>query len=240
MNDQLTARPIRFTADLPGWQRLVEALGGRLIFERPGWLVYAVGSGRLALHQASAHQPPGTSLAFETSTPIPEAVEQTAARGIPITLGHPDHGEAGMVSAPDGTAFTLDSPTPVETTGQQPDPRLASLSIWYGPDPAMIRSIVEGLGARPRIVGDDGTWTDLSCAGGGLVGVHAADEPGTELAFEWDGDVEDALALLTDAGIDAALIDETYSRTVQIADPDGLKEIWVNERQTDLYGYSRA
>lgn len=244
MTQQLTSRPIRFTADLPAWRHLVETLGGRLLLERPGWLVYALGSGRLALHQTNEDQPPGTALAFETSTPIPAAVQQVAARGIPITLGHPDHGEAGIVSAPDGTRLTLDSPTPVETSRHggdpAPDPRLSVLAIWYGPDPVMIRRTLEGLGARPRLVGDDGTWTDLTCPGGGLVAAHRADAPGTELALEWEGDVEDALALLTGAGIEAVLIDETYSRTVQITDPDGGSTIWVNERQTDLYGYTRA
>ena len=39
MTQQLTSRPIRFTADLPAWRHLVETLGGRLLLERPGWLV---------------------------------------------------------------------------------------------------------------------------------------------------------------------------------------------------------
>lgn len=236
----LTARPIRFTDDLPAWQRLLGTLGARLIVERPGWLVYAVGSGRVALHQASDHQPPGAALAFETTTLIPEAVAEAAAAGVPITLGHPDHGEAGMVEASDGIRFTLDSPTPVETVDQEPDPRLVSLPIWYGPDTAMVRQVLQGLGARPHIVGDDEEWVSLSCEGGGLVAAHGAERPAVELAFEWDGDVEEALALLTAAGIDADLIDETYARTLQVADPDGIKTIWINERQTDFYGYRAA
>lgn len=235
----LTAQPIRFTADLPAWQHLVDTLGGHLLHERPGWLVYALGSGRLALHAASEQQPASvTTLAFSTSTPIPEAVATAAAAGVPITLRHPDHGEAGVVSAPDGTELTVDSPTPVEHPGAVRDGRLSVLPIWYGPDTGMIRRVIEGLGARPRLVADDGIWADLTCAGGGLVAVHRADQPGVELAFEWDGDVEDALALLADEGFEAVLIDETYSRTVQVADPDGGPAVWINERQTDHYGYT--
>ncbi|OLT16683.1 hypothetical protein BJF80_04900 [Serinicoccus sp. CUA-874] len=241
MITDLTAQPIRFTSDLPAWQRLLETLGGHLVYERPGWLVYAVGSGRVALHAASEQQPAGVcALALSTTTPVPEAVAAAAAAGVPITLGHPDHGEAGMVEAPDGTSFTLDSPTPVEREGGVSDRRLAALPIWYGPDTAMITGVLEGIGARPRTVADDRIWTDLRCEGGGLVAAHRDESPAVELAFEWDGDVEEALALLTEAGIEAVLIDETYSRTVQIADPDGRKEIWVNERMTDLYGYTRT
>ena len=61
---------------------------------------------------------------------------------------------------------------------------------------------------------------------------------GAELAFEWSGNVEEAKALLDAAGVKSALIDESCSRTLQIADPDGVKEIWINEKQTDLYGYT--
>ncbi|WP_010146225.1 hypothetical protein [Serinicoccus profundi] len=237
----LTAQPIRFTADIPAWQRIAQTLGGHLILERPGWLVYALGSGRLALHHASAEQPASmTRLAFSTSTPIPEAVAEAAVAGVPIALGHPDHGEAGLVTAADGTELTLDSPTPVELPGAVRDARLSVMPIWYAPDTGMIRGVVEGLGATPRLMADDGGWTDLTCAGGGLVAAHRADHGGIELAFEWDGDVEDALTLMTEAGIQAVLIDETYSRTVQVTDPDGGKEIWVNERQTDHYGYTRV
>ncbi|MFK5582927.1 hypothetical protein [Serinicoccus sp. LYQ131] len=240
MIDALTPRPIRFTADLPAWQRLLQTLGAHLILERPGWLVYAAGSGRVALHAASPEQPPGTTLAFETSTSIPDAVEEAAAAGVPVRLGHPDHGEAGLVTASDGTELTLDSPTPVEREGGSSDPRLAVLPIWYGPDTSMIRAVLEGLGARPRLVGQDAGWVDHVCEGGGLVAAHRDQTPGVELAFEWDGDVEEALTLLRNAGIEAVLIDETYSRTVQITDPDGIKEIWVNERQTDHYGYTQV
>ncbi|WP_151526339.1 hypothetical protein [Serinicoccus kebangsaanensis] len=241
MITDLTTQPIRFTADIPAWQHLLQTLGAHLIYERPGWLVYALGSGRVALHAASEHQPAGVStLAFSTTTPIPEAVTAASSAGVPITLGRPDHGEAGVVEAPDGTIFTLDSPTAVEREGGVADRRLVTLPIWYGPDTSMIRAVLEGLGARPRMVADDGMWTDLRCDGGGLAAVHRAEDPGVELAFEWDGDVEEALDLLTDAGVQAVLIDETYSRTVQVADPDGGKEIWINERQTDLYGYTRA
>lgn len=240
MIEHLTVRPIRFTHDIPAWRRLLETLGAHLVLERPGWLVYAAGSGRVALHQASEEQPPGSTLAFETSTPLSVAVPAAAEAGVPITLGETDHGLAGTVTALDGTSFTLDTPTPVERAGAASEPRLSVLPIWYGQDTSMIRSVIEGLGAGPRLVGRDEGWIDHVCQGGGLVAAHRAEEPGVELAFEWDGDVDVALRLLEAAGIEAMLIDETYSRTVQITDPDNIKEIWINEKQTDHYGYTRA
>jgi hypothetical protein len=232
-----TPRPIRFTADLPAWQLILETLGGTLISEHPGWLVYQLGGGRVALHAAHPDQPAGTTtIAVETPTDLTQAVQQAAARDVPVTLEDSDHGPAGHVRASDGTFLWLDTPTTGE--GQATRPELHVLPIWYGPDTTMPRSVLEALGGRPRIVGDDGTWTDLTFDGGGLAAVHGADERGTELGFEWAGDVEDAQRLLTAAGIDCLLIDETYSRTLQVADPDGGTRIWINERQTDLYGYT--
>lgn len=237
-----TPRPIRFTADIPAWQRILSTLGGTLISEHPGWLVYQLGGGRVALHAASEAQPAGsTTLAVEDPADLSKAVDAAAARGVPVTLEESDHGPAGVVRAPDGTLVWLDSPTPVEVgTGSASRPELSTLQIWYGPDTGLIRGVLEGLGATPRLVGDDGTWTDLAYPGGGLAAAHAADESGTELGFEWDGDVERARQLLEAEGIDCVLIDETYSRTLQVADPDGGKRVWINERQTDLYGYTDA
>ncbi|QFG69833.1 hypothetical protein [Ornithinimicrobium pratense] len=239
-----TPRPIRFTADLPGWQRILQTLGGTLISEHPGWLVYQLGGGRVALHAAHPDQPAGTTtIAIETPVELEQAVAEAAAHGVPVTLEDSDHGPAGHVRAADGTFLWLDAPTPVavEATrggGEATRPELSVLPIWYAVDTAMPRAVLEGLGARPRIVGDAGTWADFTFDGRGLAAVHGADESGTELSFEWAGVVEDAQALLTAAGIDCLLIDETYSRTLQVADPDGGKRIWINERQTDLYGYT--
>lgn len=234
-----TPRPIRFTGDIPAWQRILETLGGALLDEHPGWLVYQLGGGRVALHAASEEQPAGrTVLTVEDPTPLAKAVDAAAARGVPVTLEDSDHGPAGHVRPTDGTFLWLDQPTPGEAQATRTE--LSTLQIWYGPDAGMIRGVLEGLGAQPRLVGDNGTWTDFTYAGGGLAAAHAAEETGTELAFEWAGDVEEAKALLDAAGIDSVLIDETYSRTLQVADPDGGKRVWINERQTDLYGYTAA
>lgn len=239
--DNLTARPIRFTADIPGWQRILETLGGVLISEHPGWLVYQLGSGRVALHASSEDQPAGSvSLALETSTPLDEAIPAAAAAGAPIEDVVLGHGRAGRVTAEDGTVLTLDSPTPSPDGASATQRSLSTLPIWYTTDTHVGRTTVAALGARARTIADDGVWVDFSCDGGGLVAIHAADSVGAELGFEWAGNVEDAKELLDAAGITSRLIDESYSRTLQIEDPDGRKEIWVNEKMTDLYGYTLA
>lgn len=238
----LTVRPIRFTADIPAWQKILEALGGTLISEHPGWLVYQVGSGRVALHASNDEQPAShVGLAVETSAPLDEAIPTAAAAGAPIEAVVLGHGPSGLVTAEDGTTMTLDSPTPLETgDGHASEKQLSAMGIWYTTDTHIARTALAALGARARTIADDGVWIDFTCDGGGLMAVHAADSVGTELAFEWAGNVEDAKELLDAAGVESQLIDESYSRTLQIADPDGRKEIWVNEKMTDLYGYTLA
>lgn len=231
----ITARPIRFTADIPAHQRTLEALGATLLTEAPGWLVYAVGSGRLALHQANDQQPAGmTTLAFEVDD-LEAWSREATARGLEHEVGMTDHGVAGIVRAGDGTAYTVDP----ALAGEAPPTGLSVLPIWYTEEVEAAWAILEGTGARKRIAGDDGGWVDFGCAGGGLVAVHRDAGVRVELALEYDGDVEALTEPLASAGIGAAVIDESYSRTLRLPDPDHPgREIWVNQKQTDLYGYS--
>jgi hypothetical protein len=236
-----TVRPIRFTAEPEVWQRILTTLGGVMIHEAPGWLVYQLGSGRVALHRGEGDEGERagtTTLCVETPVPLKEAVRQAQEAGVPVGLEQTNHGLAGVLRATDGTLVTLDAATPAQQDHSATEPRLAVLPIWYAEDVATPRSVMDGLGAQLHLVGDDETWTELTFPGGGRLGIHRAGSSDIELGFWWDGDIEDALRLLTDAGVEAVLIDETYARTVQFADPDGGKEIWINERQTDLYGYT--
>ncbi len=120
------------------------------------------------------------------------------------------------------------------------------LPIWVTDQVHAARDVLLGIGAVARIAADSGVWSDFSFDGGGLAAVHRAEqgaEPAAdvELAFEYDGDVEELVPVLQAAGVAAMLIDETYSRTLQLADPDrDGSAIWINQRQADLYGYSSA
>lgn len=253
----ICARPIRFTADLAAHRRYLDALGATRVTTAPGWEVYALGSGRLALHEASEHQPPGDVLAFGVAD-LDEWARRAGDAGLPFEVGQTDHGIAATVRAPDGTTFTVDpapvaaQPAPTEPAPTESAPTesalavsaLAVLPIWYTSADQVegSREIVRGLGAVQRVTADSGVWTDFTCPAGGLVAVHASDDgPDVELGFEFDGDVESLIPALKAAGIEPVLIDETYSRTLQIPDPDREgRMLWINEKQQDLYGYSQA
>ncbi|MCM3487642.1 hypothetical protein M3684_18480, partial [Kocuria rosea] len=137
-----TPRPIRFTADIPGWQRILQTLGATLLSEHPGWLVYQLGGGRLALHAAHPDQPAGsTTLAVETPVDLALAVQEAADQGVPVTLEDSDHGPAGHVRAADGTFLWLDAPTPGD--GSATLAELSVLPIWYAPDTGLAQHVLE-------------------------------------------------------------------------------------------------
>ncbi|MFK5646034.1 hypothetical protein ACI3ET_05850 [Ornithinimicrobium sp. LYQ121] len=240
----LTVRPIRFTDDIPGWQTVLGALGAVLLSEHPGWLVYQLGAGRLAVHAASgagsgSGSPAGTTvLGFETGMPLAEAVASAAERGVPVELGGTGHGEAGIVTAADGTSFTLDTPTPNPEDLEATRPELAVLPIWHAPRPRVALDVLDGLGMRRRVIEEDGSWVDLTARSGGLHGVHRREEAGAELSFELEGDVAQLQEALAEVGVDAQLHEESFGRSLRIADPDGRAPVWVVERQPDLYSYA--
>lgn len=241
----ITARPIRFTDHLAAHRRILEALGGRLLTDAHGWVEYAVGSGRVGLHDAGGSDERSGHTRLGWVTPDLQGWQAAAtAAGLDAPLGQEGHGPAARVTNADGTWFTVDSDTdesPTEHTPPAPFAgTLAVLQIWGTPDTEQAHRVVKAVGAKARIVGDDGVWTDYSCDGGGLAAVHLDETAYGELAYWFSGDLEELATALEAAGVEAALIDESYSRTLQIADPDVPgATIWVNEQQHDLYGYRR-
>lgn len=235
----IRSRPIRFTDHLDDLRRLLDALGATVVTDLPGWVVYAVGSGRVALHQASTSdaEPGETRLAFETPDLATWAVAAAEAAA-PFQVGDTDHGEAATVQAADGTRLTVD---PVPDTGAAGrDSPLAVLPLWYTADPAPAREVLSAIGARQRIASRSGDWTDFDCELGGLVAVHREAHTEIELTFEYAGDVEALVPALAAAGFTPALVDEAYNRTLRVPDPDRDADIWINEQITDLYGFTAA
>lgn len=240
--DPLSVRPIRFTDDVPAWQRILGALGAVRVSGDPaeGWLVYQLGAGRLALHAASgSSEVPGTTLlGLETSVPLDEAVAAAAEEGVPIELAETDHGRAGVVTAADGTRLTLDPLAPAVVDVEPSEPGLAVMPVWHTPAGRVALDVLDGLGLRRRVTLEDGTWADLTARGGGLHGVHPMSEVGTELAFELNGNVESLLEALTAVGVEAQVEAEEPGRVLLFADPDGGEPLRVLERQPDLYSYA--
>lgn len=238
--DPLSVRPIRFTDDVPAWQRVLDALGAVLIGRDEGWLVYQLGAGRLALHAAtgSAHAPGTTTLGLETTAPLEEAVAAAADEGVPIELGDTDHGPAGIVTAADGTRFTVDPTSPNPRRLEASEPGLSVMPVWHTTDARVALDVLDGLGLRRRVTLDDGSWADLSSRGGGLHGVQPRSDVGIELAFELNGKVDALLETLTAAGVEARVEEAASGRVLRIADPDGGEALRVLEREPDLYSYA--
>lgn len=240
LRDPLSVRPIRLTEHLPAWRRVLEALGGVLLGEDDGWLVYQLGAGRLALHAAAgSSQAPGTTLlGLETSVPLAEAVAAAAGEGVPIELAVTDRGEAGVVTAADGTRFTLDVPAPNPRGLAASEPGLAVMPVWHTPHARVALDVLDGLGMQRRVTHEDGSWADLTARSGGLHGVHPLGEVGTELAFELNGNVDALLDALRSAGVEAEVRQEASGRVLRFADPDGGEPLRVLEREPDLYSYA--
>lgn len=238
----IITRPVRFTAAMSTHRRLLEALGGRCLADYGDWVVYALGQGRLALHTADHDYPAGlTTFGFETddletfAADLPEAPE-----GVSIGLEDAPHGRAVVVCAVDGTRFTVDPATADDGGGAARSARAVSvIPMWLTDRPESAVATLQTLGARRRIVAEDGLWTDLS-TDSGLLSVHSGAAVETTLNFEYGGTVEDLIDPLAEAGFTATLIDEAYSRTLRLSDPDRPGEqIWISEEQQDLYGYRR-
>lgn len=236
------ARPIRFTAHHQSWQAVVHALGGVLLEEHPGWVVYQLGSGRLALHDASPDHPAGsTALALETATPLPEAVAIAAREGAPITLEQTGHGQAGVLRTVDGMSLTLDALTPGGRSPDEVDSRINVLPIWHSQRTREALDALDALGLKRRSIGESGTWADLRCPGGGVMAVHLSDEPArAELSFEFAGAVQDLSEVLQRASLEPTIVDDNDGRYLRLPDPDGGPEIRINETLTALYGYTLA
>ena len=75
----------------------------------------------------------------------------------------------------------------------------------------------------------------------GIADVHVGEDESTVMAFETT-DVEALKEPLEQAGFRVALVDEAYGRTLRVEHPDDPRqeaELWINETQTDTYGYTR-
>jgi len=241
----LVVRPIVFTARPDAWLAVATALGGRSLVDDGDWHVLALGSGRLAVHAV----PLGDSLdgtqvlGFESD----DLGTVAAAVGLPVDTDA--DGPGITVTGPDGLRFRVHRSTPDPAPADDAAPAVPTsvLPLWYSPDVAACAATLERLGLDRRIASDVGDWVDLAAPGGGLVAAHRADRPSAQISFEHP-DVQALSEQLDAAGVGATVVDESYGFSLRIPNPDAGAtpavlagtEIWVNQTQTDLYGYSRA
>jgi hypothetical protein len=241
----LVVRPIVFTARPDAWLAVATALSGRSLSNDGDWHVLVLASGRLAVHAV----PPGDPLDGTQVLGFESGDLDALAAAVGLSVDTDADGPGITVTGPDGLRFRVHGTTP---DGPPDDSvtqgtRTSVLPLWYSPDVAAATETLERLGLRRRIASDVGDWVDLAAPGGGLVAAHRADRPSVQVSFEHP-DVHALSERLEAAGVAGVVVDESYGFSLRIPNPDaGVTtavpagtEIWVNQTQTDLYGYTRA
>lgn len=239
----IISRPVQYTSRVDEYRALLRALG---LVELPTeaetggpdvWTVFQAGSGRVALHAVDAGDPldGGAALGIETDELDAVAGRLARASGVEVHRFARSDGKAIEAVAADGQHLFLLAPTPGLVAAEVPE--LAALALWVTPDVAGAADVLSALGLRGTVASDGGGWYQASADGGGLVAAHDGTAASAQLSFEYDGDVQALQGRLEAHGIGCALVDESYGRTLLVDRPDGGDPLWVNERQTDLYGY---
>jgi hypothetical protein len=205
-------------------------MGATVAVDSPGWVVLRFGGGVVALHSAEASR---TELWVEAEDP---EVTARATGGEVALKPTDDAGQLWRATLPGGLVVGFSTWQAVEDDRAGALPELAVQPLLFTPDVAAAAAMLAAIGARPRISSDSGDWADF-VLDDGLMAVHVGPEVGVGLSFEFDGDIERLAGRLGSHGIPARVIDEPYGRSLRVDHPDGEDEIWVNERQTDLYGY---
>lgn len=222
---------ILYTEQPQRWWALAETLGFVAPFPPSGEWGEFHADGVLAVHGATpAHQAGHADIHLIVADLDAAAsalsdfdVEQTTMAGV---------GEMLVVRAASGIRISVS-----EGAVQRGAGAIAVQPIWFQPDVAEPRAILEALGFRAGIAADAGGWVEMLCDGGS-VGLHTG-EPRIGGSFETREDVDALSVRLRDAGFDAAVVDEAFTRTVRVADPDGNDDVWINGVQDDLHGYHR-
>ncbi|WP_146111956.1 hypothetical protein [Arthrobacter sp. MYb227] len=194
-----------------------------------------------------------TSLGFEVRD-VEKFAQWTISDGTPVRLEtlqsaaeEPEGHIIAHLVAPDGLAFTavpvdasLTAGTPQPSTaGLTSDASLSVLALWNTPDVPGSAKTLENIGAKPDTSSNSGKWVQFRAKHGGYVAAHGGSTPSTVLSFEYDGDLVAYAAGLRNAGFETEIVDEAYGRTLLVAHPDG-DQLWINERQSDLHGYTRS
>ena len=238
----IIVRPVQYTSRVAQYRELFGALGlaelppDQAGDATPHWAVFQTGSGRVGLHAVPAGDPLDgqASLGFETDEL--DAVADRLAASCGVRRFGRSGGQAIEAIAPDGLPLVFLAPTAGEASPELAE--LSALGLWLTADTGAATRVLQELGLDGRVRSETGGWFQASADGGGLAAVHdGSDEPTAELSFEYDGDVYALAERLESAGISCTVVDESYGRTLLVDRPGGGEPIWINERQTDLYGY---
>lgn len=238
----MIARPVEVTHHVDAWCTLLRALGATALLA-DGRAEVLLSSGRVALRPPSASEACGTHLGFAVAaSDVTDLAAALPAAGARLTAVD---ATTWRVTAADGTALTLTdaAATPIGDAGAARTDAPVVEPLWYTPDVPAAVGVLTALGLRRRIASTSGGWVDLEAPGGGLTAAHRDAVVRAELAFEHP-DLDALLARVTAAGVEAALVDEAYGRSLRLPHPDSpadpTRAVFVNEAQRDLYGFTRA
>ncbi len=222
-----------FTAEMERWSALAEALCGIRIVDGDVWRVYALAGGRLALH--AVH--PGDTLRGTCSIAgdvanLQEFMDVVHPREGQLELVESEHGPSIVATSPALPDFLIDlrEGEVVHSGKTQVAP------LFFSPDVMAGARFLVSLGLSVRLSSEAHTYVDF--VDDGVVAIHIGD-PTCGYGFEHP-DVVELVDPLTEAGFRVTLIDESYGRTLRVENPDDPAieaEIWINQTQTDLYGY---
>ncbi|MFT3970552.1 MAG: hypothetical protein QM695_09790 [Micropruina sp.] len=250
----IIVRPMQYTSRVAQYRELFGALGlAEMPADQggdatPDWTVFQAGSGRVGLHAVPDGDPLDGQAALGFETDELDAVAVRLAASCRVRRFGRSGGRAIEAIAPDGLSLVFLAPTageasPAFSASSEVSVPFASsavsaLGLWMTADTGRATRVLQELGLDGRVRSDSGRWFQASADGGGLAAVHeGGDEPRAELSFEYDGEVDALAERLEAAGIGCNVVDESYGRTLLVDRPGGGEPIWVNERQTDLYGY---
>ncbi|MFB7252330.1 hypothetical protein [Microbacterium sp. NPDC056234] len=221
---------ILYTEHPERWWALAEALGFASPFAPTREWGEFRADGVLALHHATQEHAPGRVDLHLLVDDLDAAASALSAFDV-VRSTMDGVGEMLTVRASSGLAVTV-SAGAAAGAGE-----ISVQPIWFQDDLAEPRAILEALGLRAGIAADRGGWVELR-AEAGAVGLHTG-MPRIALSFEARGDLDALAQRVRDAGFDAAVIDEAFTRTIRVTDPDAGDEIWINGVQDDLHGYHR-
>jgi hypothetical protein len=234
----LRVRPIHFTSRLDEWERLLSDLGLVKTMDEPTWREFDAGSGRLALHvvEPGSAEDGTTSFGVEVGD-LKEFARRTgeagaADAGTTAELIDADHGPSCRITAADGFTFLADPATRAADGSwggsAEADPGIAVVCVWFSEDAVAAAQTLRNIGARPRPVpgiggGDADTAESeaFTAKNGGILMVGAGTGAGSAgLGFEYAGDLGALRERLSEAGHEAAVIEEAAVPTLHVANPD--------------------
>lgn len=224
----MIVRPIIHTKRPSEWKAFALACGAVPITDGDTWSVYGLAEGRLGIHLAAEGDAGITRLGIETSDLDSVTADHTA----PFQAAH---GPALKAAGPDLPEFLIDTKEGKSARGGQ----LVAAPLLKTTEVKANIEVLTSLGLTLRVQSNSGTYTDF--AADGVVALHNREisepdrGPWVELSFEHPN--LDALAsLLESAGFKSVIVDEAYGRSLHVKVGD--EQAWVNETQTDLYGYT--